>query len=103
MHTALRLGVRAAERVRYVHLGCRIVFYGLYALLNADYLLDRIADAVLGGEFEGALVALAQGLESGSDEALRPAPTLERRLFRCPAAPGCQRSRGTSAWRAVAT
>ncbi len=88
MHTALRLGVRAAERARDVNPGCRFVFYGLYALLNADYLLDRVADAVLGGEFEGALVALAQGLEAGSDEALRPVPTLERLSFPVPSRAG---------------
>src|SRR5438445_9833911 len=63
MHTALRLGVRAAERIRNLNPGCFICFYGLYALLNADYLLAGVADAVIGGEFEGALVALVERLE----------------------------------------
>ena len=36
MHTALRLGVRTAERIRRANPQCRIVFHGLYALLNAD-------------------------------------------------------------------
>src|SRR3989441_6725758 len=63
MHTALRLGVRAAERIRELNPDCFICFYGLYALLNADYLLAGPADAVLGGEFEGALVALVERLE----------------------------------------
>ncbi|HEV2749903.1 MAG TPA: CUAEP/CCAEP-tail radical SAM protein [Gemmatimonadales bacterium] len=90
MHTALRLGVRAAERVRHLNPGCRIVFYGLYALLNARYLLDRIADAVFGGEFEGALVALAERLEAGFQEGAPPppppppTPTLERLSFPVP-------------------
>lgn len=88
MHTALRLGARAAGRVRTVNPGCRIVFYGLYALLNAAYLLDGIADAVLGGEFEGALVALVQRLETGSEEAMRPASTLERQVFPVPSRAG---------------
>src|SRR3989441_556713 len=57
MHTALRLGARAAEQVRRLNSTCRIVFYGLYALLNAAYLRTRGADAVLGGELEEALVA----------------------------------------------
>src|SRR2546427_7233724 len=65
MHTALRLGVRAAERIRELNPDCFICFYGLYALLNADYLLAGPADAVLGGEFEGALVALVERLERG--------------------------------------
>jgi radical SAM superfamily enzyme YgiQ (UPF0313 family) len=52
MHTALRLGVRAARRIRRDNPHCRIVFLGLYAVLNAAYLLDGIADDVFGGEFE---------------------------------------------------
>ena len=55
MHTALRLGVRAADQVRRLNGSCRIVFYGLYALLNADYLSAHGADAVLGGELEQEL------------------------------------------------
>src|ERR1051326_8770690 len=42
MHTALRLGVRAARRIRKGNPHCRIAFLGLYAVLNADYLLDGI-------------------------------------------------------------
>jgi radical SAM superfamily enzyme YgiQ (UPF0313 family) len=63
MHTALRLGARAAERIRRLNPGCFICFYGLYALLNADYLLRHVADAVIGGEFEAPLVALVERLE----------------------------------------
>ncbi len=65
MHTALRLGIRVAERIRAVNTGCHICFYGLYASLNADYLLGRIADSVIGGEYEQALVTLVDGLEKG--------------------------------------
>src|SRR5580658_5229413 len=36
MHTALRLGVRVAERARQINPAARICFYGLYAALNAD-------------------------------------------------------------------
>jgi radical SAM superfamily enzyme YgiQ (UPF0313 family) len=64
MHTALRLGVRAAERIREINPGCHICFYGLYASLNADYLLQHAADSVIGGEFEGPLVALVEALAS---------------------------------------
>jgi len=65
MHTALRLGVRAAERIRREHPRCRIVFHGLYALLNADYLLRSSGDAVMGGELEEDLVTLAEQLDRG--------------------------------------
>jgi radical SAM superfamily enzyme YgiQ (UPF0313 family) len=85
MHTALRLGVRAAERIRKYNPACRVVFYGLYALLNAPYLLKEVADAVLGGEFESELVALVERLERRQEAATRPLPTLERLDFPVPA------------------
>lgn len=62
MHTALALGVRAAERVRMLNPSAHIVFLGLYAVLNQRVLVPRLADSVLGGELEGALVALAESL-----------------------------------------
>lgn len=75
MHTALRLGVAVAERVRAVNPACRIVFYGLYAALNAEHLLAHGADHVLGGEVEERLVALCRGLAAGE-----PLPRAERPL-----------------------
>jgi len=65
MHTALRLGVRVAEQIRRVNPGCHICFYGLYASLNADYLLEHCGDSVIGGEYESALVALVEAVEGG--------------------------------------
>jgi len=85
MHTALRVGVRAAERIRQTNPHCRIVFYGLYALLNAEYLLGDLADAVLGGEFEQSLVALVEQLNAGQElRSTRPPPALERLEFPVP-------------------
>lgn len=66
MHTALRLGVKAAVRVREINPSAHICFFGLYASLNADWLLDGHADSAIGGETEAALVALATALESGA-------------------------------------
>ncbi|MCI0460987.1 MAG: CUAEP/CCAEP-tail radical SAM protein [Gemmataceae bacterium] len=65
MHTALRLGVRVAERVREINPGAVICLYGLYAALNADYLLEHGADFCIGGECETPLVALVEALEAG--------------------------------------
>jgi radical SAM superfamily enzyme YgiQ (UPF0313 family) len=60
MHTAMRLGVQVARRIRRINPQAHIVFYGLYAWLNADYLRDEgLADSVLSGELEEGLVALA--------------------------------------------
>jgi radical SAM superfamily enzyme YgiQ (UPF0313 family) len=65
MHTALRVGVRAAEHLRDRAAGAHFCFYGLYTNLNADYLLDGPADSVIAGEFEEPLAELARALESG--------------------------------------
>jgi radical SAM superfamily enzyme YgiQ (UPF0313 family) len=69
MHTALRLGVAFAERARAVNPTCHVAFYGLYAALNAEYLLSRVADSVLAGEADAALVELARNLERARDGA----------------------------------
>lgn len=78
MHTALRLGVGVAERVRAVNPGCHVCFYGLYARLNADWLLASCADSVLAGELEPQLVDLIERVERG--EAPRGAPPLLDKL-----------------------
>ncbi len=70
MHTALVLGVRAAERVRTLNPACHICFYGLYATLNQAYLLNHdaripLADSVIGGEVEAPLLRLAHALRDG--------------------------------------
>jgi radical SAM superfamily enzyme YgiQ (UPF0313 family) len=67
MHTALRLGVRAAERVRETNPGATICFYGLYAALNAEYLLTHGARFCVGGEFEAPLTALVAAIDAGED------------------------------------
>jgi len=64
MHTALRVGVGVAERVRAVNPGCHISFYGLYATLNAEYLLAHAADSVIGGEAEEPLAELTRAIEA---------------------------------------
>jgi radical SAM superfamily enzyme YgiQ (UPF0313 family) len=67
MHTALRLGVRAAERIRRENPQAHLCFFGHYASLNAGELLGSWADSVLAGECEESLVDLARALESGGD------------------------------------
>jgi radical SAM superfamily enzyme YgiQ (UPF0313 family) len=62
MHTALRLGVRVAERAPR---SARVCFFGLYAELNADHLLHKHADFVIGGEADVPLRLLAEALERG--------------------------------------
>jgi radical SAM superfamily enzyme YgiQ (UPF0313 family) len=69
MHTALRLALLAAKRVRELNPGARLAFHGFYALLQAQLLRSVGACAVLGGESEEDLVALARALERGEDVA----------------------------------
>ena len=88
MHTALRLGVRAADQVRRLNGSCRIVFYGLYALLNAEYLSAHGADAVLAGELEQELVALVRRWDEGEEPAIEPRVTLQRLPFPPPSRAG---------------
>ena len=65
MHTALRLGVHVAIRLRKINPTCHICFYGLYASLNAEYLLQHHADSVIGGEYETPMVELVDSLTDG--------------------------------------
>ena len=84
MHTALRLGVAFAERARAVNPTCHIAFYGLYASLNAEYLLKHAAGSVLSGEVEDALVALAQTLETERRSLPAPGTILKKLEFAVP-------------------
>lgn len=63
MHTALRLGVRVAELIRGVNPACHLCIFGLYASINAEYLLSHVADSVIGGEYESPLVNLVHALD----------------------------------------
>ncbi len=67
MHTALRLGLDAAARIRSLHPGALLAFHGTYAPLHAPLLLEAGASAVLGGECEEEIVSLARAIERGED------------------------------------
>jgi radical SAM superfamily enzyme YgiQ (UPF0313 family) len=70
MHTALRLGVHAARRIRTLNPTAHICVYGLYAALNADELLaEGVADSVLAGELEDELVTLVRRVETARSAA----------------------------------
>ncbi len=105
MHTALRLGIRVARRVRRLNPDAHVCFYGLYATLNADHLLAGAGDTVISGEVEAPVVALVEALEAGHASAsvpgvgtaARPAlPVIER------VSPGLPDRRGLPPVRAYA-
>jgi radical SAM superfamily enzyme YgiQ (UPF0313 family) len=82
MHTALRLGMQVAERARAVNPEAMVLFYGLYATLNAAMLLTGpapLADAIAGGEYQRPLLALAQALNSGAPPVPDAIPGLQVR------------------------
>ena len=62
MHTALRLGSKLPGAWR-VNPTAHICFYGLYALLNVEHLLQETIDPAIGGEYEGPLLRLIASLE----------------------------------------
>ncbi|HSM57033.1 MAG TPA: CUAEP/CCAEP-tail radical SAM protein [Candidatus Sulfomarinibacteraceae bacterium] len=71
MHTAMRLGVQAGKQVRALNPEAHICFFGLYAMLNADYLQRAengqgpLADSVIAGEYEEPLRKLVATMAAG--------------------------------------
>jgi radical SAM superfamily enzyme YgiQ (UPF0313 family) len=63
MHTATRLACKLIPALREQNAGAHICCYGLYAPMNAEYLRSLGVGTILGGEFEGGLVRLAERLE----------------------------------------
>jgi radical SAM superfamily enzyme YgiQ (UPF0313 family) len=71
MHTATRLACTLIPKLRAQNSPAHICCYGLYAPMNAEYLRSLGVGTILGGEFEGGLVRLAERLtaaRSGNGE-----------------------------------
>lgn len=60
MHTATRLAVPVARRVRKLNPTAHLCFYGLYAPMNESLLRRLGANSIVGGEFEMRLVEIAR-------------------------------------------
>ncbi len=79
MHTALRLGIALARRLRRERPGLPLVFCGLYATLHAAALREEFGATALGGEWEPALVTLVESVGAGAAATWVPsAPVVER-------------------------
>jgi radical SAM superfamily enzyme YgiQ (UPF0313 family) len=87
MHTATRIAVHVLERVQTLNPRAHICFYGLYAVMNADYLKQLGAHTILSGEFETELLQLVRHLQT-EPAAMMPLPrvsvSLERQQFQVP-------------------
>ncbi len=79
MHTALRIGMEVAARIRETNPECHICFYGLYGFLNQDCLLENGADSAIGGEFEWPLLQLVQRLSESSHAGEAPGTATRER------------------------
>ena len=79
MHTATRLALPVIARVRELNPAAQLCAFGLYAPLNAGLLRAAGITTVIGGEFEGELLKLAND-ENRHSETI----SLERLTFRTP-------------------
>lgn len=79
MHTAMRLAVAGAERARELRADLPIALYGLYAPVSRDTTVGRIADVVLAGEYEPALLGWVETLAGRDGAAAADAARRHRR------------------------
>ncbi len=77
MHTATRLAAQLIPQLRKQNPRAHLCCYGLYAPMNVDYLRALGVSTILGGEFEEALVQLAERLAmDGARASAQPAESL---------------------------
>jgi radical SAM superfamily enzyme YgiQ (UPF0313 family) len=62
MHTALKLGLDVAKKVKQINPTAHVCFFGLYASLSGRHLLEEVADSVVGGEYSYPLINLIKKL-----------------------------------------
>ncbi len=74
MHTAMCFGIEIARKVREFNPQAYVCFYGLYASLNAVFLLERYANSVIGGEYEESLLRVVRELSDGEWKQSEPGP-----------------------------
>jgi radical SAM superfamily enzyme YgiQ (UPF0313 family) len=65
MHTAMRIGVEAADRIRRHDSGKPIAMYGLYAAMGADRTVGAVVDVAIVGEYQPQLLRWASGEDIG--------------------------------------
>ena len=81
MHTATRLFLKAAARIRSLNERAYWCGYGLYAPLNESALRDAGVETIIGGEFEPGLVDLARRLSAGEAPAPETRVSMDRLRF----------------------
>jgi radical SAM superfamily enzyme YgiQ (UPF0313 family) len=81
MHTATRLAVEALSKVRLLNPRARLLAYGLYAPVNAEYLKSLGVETVVGGEYEQCL---ADAIDRAPGNTSSTFVSLDRLNFRQP-------------------
>jgi radical SAM superfamily enzyme YgiQ (UPF0313 family) len=85
MHTATRLTGMLMPRVREFNPDAHVCAFGLYAPMSEPYLRELGIQTVIGGEFEAALLGLADSLASGNgSQGHFSGVLLDRLQFRVP-------------------
>jgi len=86
MHTATRIAVEALPRIKQLCPKAHLCAYGLYAPMNETLFRSLGMQSVLGGEFEPALLDVAQRLRNGQVAArqVEPVISLEKISFLTP-------------------
>ena len=78
MHTAMRLAIDLASKVREARPLLPVAFYGLYAAVGKDWTVGNVADLVIAGEYVTELVDWARALADGSTPPRGVVVSLER-------------------------
>jgi len=78
MHTATRIAIEALPRLSSLAPAAHLCAYGLYAPMNDEILRRHGVDSILGGEFEPALLEIAESLRNG--RTLEHSPRQNRRV-----------------------
>ena len=69
MHTAMRMAMEVAARIRQERPDVPIALYGLYAAVGSEHTLRGVADRLICGEYEDQLVAWVSSLKGDSPAA----------------------------------
>lgn len=85
MHTAMRLAMSHAQQVKQRRPDLPVCFHGLYAPVSRDLTVGRLADRVIAGEYERALVAWVDRLAGGGPPSGGPEVLLDRDAASLPA------------------
>jgi radical SAM superfamily enzyme YgiQ (UPF0313 family) len=83
MHTATRLTGALLPRIKEINVDAHLCAFGLYAPICEEYLHALGVQTITGGEFEPALVEVADSVAAGRDATV-PEVALERLQFRVP-------------------